>query len=209
VDEAKITGKEANNKMKPFMLSLQKEYPTVKVKTGGGAKRRMDTLKETMVLFIISIVVIFMIISVTFNSLIYPFLVLLTIPMGLCGVIWALTLHGQPFTLMGIIGVIGLSGVVVNISIILMKFLQENILPEETYSDSVIKASVRRLRPIVVTTITTLIGLLPTIYGLGGVDTFVQPLALVMGWGLFGATILSLMFLPAVIALFSILKPKV
>ncbi len=208
VEENKITGKEANKQVMPTVMQLQEKYPNVKINFGGGAKRRMETLQETLFLFIFSIIVIFMIISVTFNSFIYPFLVLLTIPMGLCGVVWALTLHGKPFTLMGIIGVIGLSGVVVNISIILMKFMQENISKDKLFKDAVKNASVRRLRPIVVTTITTIIGLLPTMYGLGGVDSFVQPLALVMGWGLFGATLLSLLFLPSVISLFSILKPR-
>ena len=62
-------------------------------------------------------------------------------------------------------------------------------------------AGVRRLRPIIITTITTLIGLVPLIYGIGGVDTFVQPLALVLGWGLFVATGLTVFMMPALIAL--------
>ncbi len=202
VDDTIITGKEANVKLRPFIANLKKQYPTVKIKTGGGEKKRLDTLKDTMKLYILALIIIFMIISLLFGSILYPFLVFSTIPMGLVGVIWALKLHGQPFSLMGIIGIVGLSGVVVNISIILMKYLQDRLREGVDFKEAIIQSGVRRLRPIIITTITTLIGLAPTIYGIGGVDTFVQPLALVLGWGLFGATVLSLSALPAIISLF-------
>ena len=97
---------------------------------------------------------------------------------------------------------------VVNISIILMKFLQNRLDSGVEFREAIIQSGVRRLRPIVITTITTLIGLIPTIYGIGGVDTFVQPLALVLGWGLFVATVLSLSVLPAIISFFPMLDWK-
>jgi len=205
VDDNVITGKEANKKIGPVVAQLKKDYPNVKIKTGGGAKQRMDALADTMKLYILALLMIFIIISLLFGSILYPFLVLITIPMGLCGVVWSLLLHGQPFSLMGIIGVVGLSGVVVNISIILMKFLQDRLKEGIEFKEAIIDSGVRRLRPIVITTITTLIGLMPTIYGVGGVDSFVQPLALVLGWGLFVATFLSLSVLPAIISFFPML----
>ena len=170
--------------------------------TGGGEKDRMNALSDTMRLYLIAIILIFMVISLTFNSLIYPFLVLTAIPMGISGVIWSLVLHGKSLSIMGIIGIVGLSGVVVNVSIIYLKFIQDRVAQGKPFLEAIVEAGVSRLRPIIMTTLSTLIGLLPTIYGVGGVDTFVQPIALVLGWGLFVATLLTLLCLPAMLSFF-------
>ena len=158
-----------------------------------------------MKLYGLAIILIFMVISLTFQSVIYPMLILLTLPMGFSGVIWALVLHGKPLSLMGVIGMVGLSGVVVNVSIILLKFIQEELKKGMDIKTAIINAGVKRLRPIVITTVSTLLGLIPAIYGIGGIDNFVQPIALVLGWGLFMATFLTLLFLPAIISFFTIL----
>ena len=205
VDEKFITGKEVSMKIRPFIKQLKSNNPAVTIETAGGARDRMNALKDTMQLYILALVLIFMTISLSFKSIVYPFMVLLSIPMGLCGVVWALVLHGQPLSLMGLIGVVGLSGVVVNVSIILLKFVQERIREGEEFHKAIIHAGVRRLRPIMITTFTTLIGLAPTIYGIGGVDHFVQPLALVLGWGLFVATFLTIFALPALISFVPVL----
>ncbi len=201
VNEKIISGKEANMKIRPFIEKLQKDNPSIKIEAGGGERDRMHALADTIRLYLLAIVLVFMTISLSFRSFTYPFFVLLTIPMGLCGVVWALTLHGKGMTLMGLIGVVGLSGVVVNVSIILLKYLQERLKEGVDFEDALIAASSRRLRPIVITTITTLIGLTPTIYGIGGTDMFVQPIALVLGWGIFMASLLTIFALPALVAI--------
>lgn len=200
-----ITGKEANAKIRPYISELKDKYKTISIVTGGGEKDRLNAVKDTMKLYLIAIVLIFMTISLTFQSLIYPFLVLTAIPMGLSGVIWSLVLHGKSLSIMGIIGIVGLSGVVVNVSIIFLKFIQDKLKEGANFHDAIIEAGITRLRPITMTTLSTLIGLLPTIYGVGGVDTFVQPIALVLGWGLFVATTLTIFFLPAMMSFFTIL----
>lgn len=205
VDEKVISGKQANAKIAPFLNKLREENPNVKIVIGGGEKDRLNAVKDTMRLYIIAIVLIFMVISLTFNSTVYPFLVLTAIPMGISGVIWALVLHGKSLSIMGIIGIVGLSGVVVNVSIIYLKFIQDRIQGGLPFQEAIIDAGISRLRPILMTTISTLIGLLPTIYGIGGVDTFVQPIALALGWGLFVATALTILILPAIMSYFSFL----
>jgi len=202
VDEKFISGKEANQKIRPVVAKLKEKFQSARIETGGGEKDRISAVKDTSRLYILAIFLIFIVISLTFNSVIYPLLVLTTIPMGLAGVIWALVIHGKGLTLMGVIGIVGLSGVVVNVAIIFLKFIQEAIFAGESFQGAIASAGVNRLRPIVMTTISTLIGLLPTIYGLGGIDTFVQPIALVLGWGLVGATVLTLLFLPLIVAFF-------
>ena len=188
VDENIITGKEANKILRPFIKELQSQYPLLTIVAGGGERDRLNALSDTMKLYIFAIILIFMVISLTFQSVVYPFLVLTAIPMGLSGVVWSLVLHNKSLSLMGIIGIVGLSGVVVNVSIILLKFMQDKLSQGIPFREAIVQAGMDRLRPMVMTTVSTLLGLLPTIYGFGGIDILVQPIALVLGWGLFIAT---------------------
>lgn len=153
-----------------------------------------------------------MVISLSFQSVIYPFLVLLAVPFGIVGVVVAFSLpfppHNMPLSLMALVGIVGLSGVIVNISIIMLSFVQKEIKSGTPLNEAVVHAGVRRLRPIVITSITTLIGLLPSIYGIGGADTFVQPLTLVLGWGLAIGTTLSIFLLPSVISFFTVIEKR-
>ncbi len=208
VDENIITGKEANQLIQPLIEKLQSENPTIRIEKGGGERDRVRALSDTAKLYLLAVIMIFMTISLAFQSILYPFLVLLSIPMGLVGVVWALAAHGMELSLMSLIGIVGLSGVVVNVSIILMSYLKERLQDGETLHDAIVQAAVRRLRPIIITTITTLVGLIPLMYGFGGTDTFVQPLALSLGWGLAGATTLTLFAFPALLSLASRLKPS-
>ena len=185
VEESLVTGKEVYAQINPLIEELRKKYPAMGLSIGGREKNRMSAFTDTIKLYGFTLLLIFMTISLTFQSLIYPFLILTTIPMGFSGVIWALIFHGKPLSLMGIIGMVGLSGVVVNVSIILLKFIQERLLEGVSLREAIISASVKRLRPIIITTTTTLLGLIPTIYGIGGFDSLIQPIALVLGWGLF------------------------
>ena len=208
VDEKIISGAQANKRMAKSLKKIKEKYKTAKIETGGGEKDRINVLKDTMRLYLLAIILIFMVISLTFQSVIYPFFVLLVVPFGLCGVVWSLTLHDTPLSLMGLVGVVGLSGVVVNISIIMLSFVQKETQNGVAFKEAIIRAGVRRLRPIIITTVTTLIGLVPSIYGFGGVDAFVQPISLVLGWGLFVATLITLFLLPSLIALFPVLAKR-
>ncbi|CBW26918.1 putative transmembrane Acr-type transport protein [Halobacteriovorax marinus SJ] len=208
VDERVTSGKKVNQELAPYLEELREKYPNLKIIIGGGEKDRASALIDTLKLYAIAILLIYIAISLTFDSVIYPFLVLTALPMGVSGVVWALVLHGKSLSLMGIIGLVGLSGVVVNVSIIYLKFIQDNIRSGEVLDKAIVLASVNRIRPIIMTTISTLLGLFPTIYGVGGVDAFVQPIALVLGWGLFVATLLTITTLPALLSFFTILNKK-
>ena len=200
VDETVISGKEANKKLKPFLNKLSDKHPGLRFGSGGREKKRMEAVTDTMKLYIFALVLIFMVISLSFQSVWIPLYVMVSIPVGLAGVIWALLIHGQTLSMMGCIGIVGLSGVVVNVSILFMSFIRDKLKEGQDLFTAIENSAVERLRPIVITTITTLVGLIPTIYGIGGTDTFVQPLALALGWGLFIATTISLATLPALVA---------
>ncbi len=204
VDEKITSTTSANTALKEKIKDFKIKYPSVDFTVSGSDKQRIDTLKETGALYIFSLIAIFIVISLSFNSIGFPFLVLFAIPFGIIGVVWALFLHNAPLSLMGIVGVIGLSGVVVNGSIILIQFLLEELKTGVDLKEAIIKAVQRRFRPIIITSVTTLLGLAPTIYSAGGKDTFIQPLALSLGWGLLVSTALTLFLLPNFIYILSV-----
>lgn len=204
VDEKVSSPAEANVALKKELKKLKVKHPAVDFQVGGSDSQRMETLKETGTLYLFSLMAIFIVISLSFNSVGFPFLVLMAIPFGIIGVVWALFLHNTPLSLMGIVGIIGLSGVVVNGSIILIQFLLEELKQGVPLKEAIVKSVHRRFRPIVITSVTTLLGLAPTIYSAGGKDSFIQPLALSLGWGLLVSTILTLFLLPSFIYMLSV-----
>ena len=185
-----------NALLKEHLKGVKERYPSVSFEVGGADLQRIELLKETGMFYGFSIVGIFIVISLSFISIGFPFLVLFAVPFGLIGVIWALFLHSMPLSLMGLIGVVGLSGVVVNSSIILIQFFLKELRKGIPLKEALIIACSRRFRPIVITSITTLLGLAPTIYSIAGKDAFIQPLVLALGWGLFVSTFLTLCILP-------------
>ena len=106
---------------------------------------------------------------------------------------------------MGLIGVIGLSGIVVNNSIMMVEFInkivQDNVTDDsfnqKNLIDQIITGASRRLRPIIITTGTTVLGLLPTAYGVGGSDAFIEPMVLALAYGIIASTQITLILIPA------------
>jgi multidrug efflux pump subunit AcrB len=101
---------------------------------------------------------------------------------------------------MGMLGIIALAGVIVNNAIVLVDFVNQLRLEGVEPQESIIKAAQIRLRPIFLTTVTTVVGILPTAYGIGGEDAFVKPIALALGWGLLLGSVITVFCFPAMIA---------
>ena len=109
----------------------------------------------------------------------------------------------MPLSFMGIIGIIGLSGVVVNDSVVMVSFINKVIKSDrgqstKYYIQKITEGAKKRLRPIILTTLTTVAGLMPTVYGIGGDAKTLVPVVLAMAYGLLFATLLTLIFVPAV-----------
>ena len=125
-------------------------------------------------------------------------MVMVAIPFGIIGVIITFGLHGEPFSFVAIMGVVGLSGVVVNDSLVLVNHINR-LRKKATDIDMkklVAEGTKDRLRAIVMTTLTTVVALLPLAYGIGGTAVFMSPMALALGWGLLFATPLTLVLVP-------------
>lgn len=194
----KITSIEANKIVSDYWAEIQDEYHDVSVVYGGeqeSTKESLDSLASAMVLAVIGIYGIMVYI---FGSYLAPALIVSTIPLGLLGISVSFYLHDRPISFLAMIGIIGLAGIIVNNGIILIDYI--NQLKEEgelSLHDALVSASVTRLKPVMASSITTMGGLFPTAYGIGGVDSMLVPITMAMAWGLTTGTILTLIWVPA------------
>jgi len=201
VDTERITSLEANKLLKDKFKDMQKKFPGYSIRYGGEEKEQQESMKSLVGAFLLAFLLIFLILATQFNSLIQPFVVMLTIPLGLIGVIFALYIHGMPFSFLAMLGLIGLTGVEVNDSIVLMDFINKLRKSGHSRRESILQACTLRFRPVMLTTITTVAGVSTVAYGLGGLDPFLRPMALTIAWGLAFATCLTLIVIPCVYAI--------
>ncbi len=174
----------------------------VTVNYGGEAEKNEESFRGLLISFLFAMLGIFFILAIQFNNLAYPFIVMLAIPFGAIGIIVSFYLHDllwrpMPLSFFSAMGFVALSGVVVNSSLVLMVFVQRAIEEGASVHDAILQAGRRRLRAVILTAATTVLGLLPTAYGWGGMDPFVAPMALALSWGLIFATIFTLITIPA------------
>ncbi len=212
----KLTPLSFIQQISPFIDKVLKEKSNegkygYEVSYSGESQDTQESMKTLMSSFIFAFIGIFFLLVLTFHNFIQPFLILMSVPLGLAGVAWALIFHGKPLSFMSGMGVIALSGVIVNNAIMLIDFVNSGRKKGLSLEDSIISAAKRRLRPILLTTLTTVVGLMPTIYGeaivaltggvFGGYDPFIVPLALALGWGLAIGVCLTVTFFPPLIAI--------
>ena len=180
-------------------LEIEKNFPQVRLISGGGAQETLESLESFQKAFIFSIFGVFFLIALLFNSYSQPLLVLASVPFAFIGVIWSFYFHGEPLSFFALMGSLALIGVIVNDSLVMVSHLnyvkQRDSKIEEMYT-WVAKGARDRLRAVVLTTLTTLCGVLPLAYGIGGVDLFLQPMVLALGYGLLFGTIMTLILLP-------------
>ncbi len=196
VDTDVITSVEANRLLEEKFDDIEKRYPEYTVDYGGEQEDTDESMGELGVLFIFALLVIYIILAVFFSSLITPVVVMSAIPFSLVGVITALWVHGQPMSFMSTLGVFSLAGVIVSNTLVLVQFINNQRDDGLGLKDALIEGGVIRLRPVLLTSGTTVLALFPTIYGIGGIDHFVAPLALSFGYGLIFATFITLILIP-------------
>jgi multidrug efflux pump subunit AcrB len=179
-------------------FDLDRVWPGMRFIMGGEAEEQLESMQSLMIAMLIATVGIYFILVILFNSLTQPILVMFAIPFGLIGIIGAFALHGETLGFMASMGMIGMMGVVVNDSLILVNFINIHRKedPNSKFLRIVAEGTAGRLRPIILTSVTTVAGLLPTAYGLGGDDPFIAPMALALGYGILFATPLTLILLP-------------
>lgn len=184
---------------------LGKYSDRVTVKYGGEAEKNSESFRDLGLSFGFALVAIFIILAVQFNNFRYPIIVMTAIPFGAIGIILSFFVHDlvwmpTPLSFFAMLGMVALTGVVVNASLVLVVFIQRAMEEGLSMRDAIMQAGKRRLRAVLLTAATTIMGLLPTAYGWGGSDPFVAPMALSLAWGLIFATVITLYIIPSIIA---------
>lgn len=145
---------------------------------------------------LIALIGIYLLIALILNSYKKPLLIMLPLPFLVIGLAFALLSHGIPLSMMPGIAMIGLMGVVINDSIVMVHTIYKLPKEKSIKSHHIITGAVSRLRPVILTTITTVFGVLPTGYGIGGYDPFLSHMSIVMAYGLLFSTLIILYMIP-------------
>jgi hydrophobic/amphiphilic exporter-1 (mainly G- bacteria), HAE1 family len=173
------------------------------IRFGGEEERRKESFDRLRFALILALILVYMVMASLFESLLHPFVIMLSMPMAAVGVIWAFYLTGQTLNLMGYIGIIMLAGIVVNNAIVLVDYI--NFLRREEgveMKEAIVRAGCRRLRPIFMTTLTTVLALLPLALGFGEGAEIRAPMAIAVIGGLLSSTILTLVIIPVIYSIF-------
>ena len=179
-----------------FLPTLQAKNPGLKIAVEGEVKNARQTGSSIQSAFLSGLVGLFLILSYQFGCYLQPLLILMTIPLSLIGVIWGHLILGFDLSLPSLMGFVALTGVMVNNAIMLVHFVELHKEDGMELSQSAIQASLARFRPIIITTSTTLVSMLPLLFERSLQAQILQPLVISLCFGLASATVLVLIFLP-------------
>ena len=196
VDNATITAREVTDLVETEFADLEQRLPGYRLLFMGEKKKTAESIGDMQRALVLSLAVIFLILAALFKSLLDPLVVMFSIPFGAIGVIAGHALFGEALQFLSLIGFLALAGIVVNDSLILVEFAKR--LRGEGWGriDAIAEAGRVRVRPILLTTITTFLGVSPLIFFATGQTAFLAPMAISLGVGLLFATVLILVALP-------------
>lgn len=178
-----------------------KDYSGVRFVSSGQAKETREALNGLTMAMGIALIAIMLTMILLFDSIWRSVLVLLIVPLGVAACALVLFVHNEPLSFFAIVGSIGLVGVMVNNCLVLMcHYQKQSIDAVKDVDDFVISGAMIRFRAVLLTTLTTVAGLIPLAYGWGGYDNYMGPIALVMGWGIVFSSIITLLVLPSLYA---------
>ncbi len=198
IDTEVITSVKANQIAAESYKKYSLNHPDVTMVFGGEQESTNESMASLGNAMILALIGIYAIMVYIFRSYMAPGLIMTTIPMGLLGVSVSFFFHQRPVSFLAMIGVIGLAGIIVNNGIILIDFInQMKAEGNMKLHEILVKAPTIRLKPVMATSLTTMGGLFPTAYGVGGADAMLVPMTLAMAWGLTTGTLLTLIWIPS------------
>ncbi len=171
-------------------------YPGVSLRFGGEFEETQKSFASLGKAFNVALLAIYMVLAAQFRSYAIPLVILLTIPFAFIGVVFGLLVTGNPFTMTAGIAMIGLAGISVNDAIVLIDFVNQRRMAGLTAVNAVMEGCKLRARPILLTTVTTIAGLLPMALGLTGFSKLWSPFAATICFGILFSTLLTLLIVP-------------
>lgn len=179
-----------------FMPDIFEKYPAVSVRWEGQQEQTAESVRSLMVGLAIALVAMFALLTFEFTSYFQPLLIMAIIPFGIVGAIFGHAILGMPLTLFSLFGLVTLTGVVVNDSIVLIDFINHRVRNGEPLQEAILDAGSRRMRPIFLTSVTTIAGLLPLLFETSFQAQILIPMAVSICFGLSLSTLLVLIIVP-------------
>jgi len=180
-----------------YLLKLTAQYPSLRFSMEGEAKEQMEALSDIFQGFIVALFCIYALLAIPFKSFTQPFVVMSAIPFGFVGALIGHILMGFDLSMMSLMGALGLAGVVVNDSLVLVH--TANRIRGQGYSahDAITQAGIMRFRPVILTSLTTFVGLTPMLLERSTQAQFMVPMAVSLGFGVLFATGITLLMIPS------------
>ncbi len=209
IEGSGATSAEVNRALANRVAPLRAANPDIRFELGGEYEDTNESLRSLFLAFIISALLIYTILATQFRSFVQPLIVMTAIPLSMIGVSLGFFVSGEAVGLIGLIGVVGLAGIVVNDSLVLVDFINVRRREGVPLEEAVVQAGRLRLRPIFLTSITTIAGLFPLALGIGGRSELLAPMATAMSWGLTFSTVLILIVVPSLYYSVDVLSARV
>ncbi len=201
VEAEKTTVVEATDALMRQFADVGQRYPGQRVVVKGERQEMEESLGALPQISLITLFVIYFVLGSLFKSFVQPFIVMAAIPFAFGGVVIGHLVMGENLSFLSLLGFVALAGVVVNDSLILVDFINRSRRRGTSAYDSIIQSGVVRLRPVMLTTVTTVGGLVPLAFFATGQARFLSPMAISVVWGLAFATVLTLILTPCLYAM--------
>lgn len=180
------------------------EIPSdVSVTLAGSLEDQQDIFTDLYILCVMIVLLVFIVLAAQFESLTYPFIIMFSLPFAFTGVFIGLAVTGTPLSVMALIGLIMLAGIVVKNGIVLIDYTILNRERGLSITRAVVHAGRSRLRPVLMTTLTTVIGMIPMAIGTGEGSEMWRPMGMTVAWGLAVSTLITLVIVPVAYTIFA------
>ncbi len=196
VDDALTTAAEERRALEAWWDAERDRWPGTSLFYGGELADTEESFAELPGAALLALMLVYAVLALQFQSHLQPLLILSAVPLGLAGCVLGLFVFGLDLSLIAMIGAVGLIGIVVNDSLVMVDFINARRRQGVPAREAVVDAGLVRLRPILITTITTVAGLFPLAVGLGGREPLLAPMAVAISVGLLFATALTLVAIP-------------
>ncbi len=207
VDNNRTSANDINSELRSQVLpDLEVRYPGLASSFEGIQEQQTESMSSLGIGFLIALFVMYGLLAIPFKSYIQPLVIMSAVPFGIIGAVWGHILFGYSLSMISMFGVVALSGVVINDSLILVDFINDRLRSGHSVQDAVILACQSRFRPIILTSVTTFLGLTPIILETSLQARFLIPMALSLGFGVLTGTAIILIMVPAGVIMIEDLK---
>lgn len=201
-DVDKASGANANETVAAFteevLSGLRKKFPGVAWSFEGEQKDQRQSVVEIGLGFVFALLVMYLLMAIPLRSYLQPIIVMSVIPFGIVGAVLGHVLMGLELSIMSMCGIVALAGVVVNSSLVLVDYINRHRLEVSSLNEAVTRAGVQRFRPILLTSLTTFVGLMPMLLETDLQARFLIPMAVSLSFGILFATLITLVLVPSV-----------